>query len=99
LLTAHDGADALSVAAGSCVDVAILDIGMPGMNGYELARRIRLQPWGRVMLLVAVTGWGQESDKRQARAAGFDHHFTKPVDPDEITQLLRQYGGRLSRSG
>ena len=58
------------------------------MTGYEVARRIRQQAWGRTALLVAVTGWGQDDDKQKAQAAGFDHHFTKPVNPEAVEQVL-----------
>ena len=69
--------------------VALLDIGMPGMNGYEVARQhAGGEPGASGMVLVAVTGWGQEEDKRQAREAGFDHHLAKPVDPDALHHLL-----------
>jgi CheY-like chemotaxis protein len=61
---------------------------MPDMTGYEVARRIRQQAWGRSALLVAVTGWGQDDDKERAKAAGFDHHFTKPVNPEAVEQVL-----------
>ena len=62
-------------------DIVLLDIGMPKMNGYDVCRHIRQQPWGQDTLLVAVTGWGQEEDRRRTEAAGFDHHLVKPVDP------------------
>ena len=68
--------------------MALLDIGMPKMNGYEAARHIRQQPWGKDMLLIAVTGWGQEEDKRQALEAGFNYHLTKPVEPAALEQLF-----------
>ena len=71
-------------------DVAILDIGMPGMSGYEVAQQMRREAWGAGIVLVAITGWGQEEDKRRARAAGFDHHLTKPVDPVVLEQLISQ---------
>jgi CheY-like chemotaxis protein len=58
------------------------------MNGYEVARRLRAQPWGREIRLIAVTGWGQERDRQQAMAAGFDHHLTKPLDPGRLSELL-----------
>ena len=80
--TAHDGLEAVEAAATFRPDVVLLDIGMPKMNGYEAARHIREQPWGKGMVLVALTGWGQEEDKRRSIEAGFDHHLTKPVDPD-----------------
>jgi two-component system, chemotaxis family, CheB/CheR fusion protein len=66
----------------------VLDIGMPGMDGYELARRIRAEPWGRNMVLVALTGWGQEGDRRRSRDAGFDSHWVKPLDIDLFTRYL-----------
>ncbi|MEJ0005386.1 MAG: response regulator [Steroidobacteraceae bacterium] len=85
---AQDGSDALESAERHRPQVALLDIGMPLANGYEVARRIRDQPWGRSMVLVALTGWGQESDRRQSQEAGFDSHLTKPVDPDVLEELL-----------
>jgi PAS domain S-box-containing protein len=86
--TARDGREAVRVAETFQPAVVVLDIGMPVMSGYEAARRIREQPWGDGMALVAVSGWGQAEDKRRAREAGFSHHFTKPVDPMELVQLL-----------
>lgn len=88
---AHDGEEALAMAANEPPDVAILDIGMPGTSGYEVARRIRAQPWGRAMLLVAATGWGQEEDRRRALEAGFDRHLTKPMDATELAQSLPRW--------
>jgi CheY-like chemotaxis protein len=67
-----------------------LDIGMPKMDGYETARRIREQSWGRHMVLAALTGWGQEEDKRRTRAAGFDQHFVKPVEPSILQKFLAE---------
>jgi CheY-like chemotaxis protein len=69
-------------------EVALLDIGMPRLNGFEAARRIREGPWGKQMVLVAITGWGQEEDKRRAAEAGFDHHLTKPADPSALESIL-----------
>jgi PAS domain S-box-containing protein len=86
--TAHDGREAVEVAASFLPDVVMLDIGMPGMNGYEAARLIREEPWSDDVVLIAITGWGQEGDKQQARAAGFDHHLTKPVDMPDLEALL-----------
>jgi CheY-like chemotaxis protein len=85
---AYDGKAALGSAETFRPDVALLDIGMPNLNGYEVARSIRAQAWGRSMMLVAVTGWGQSEDKRRAREAGFDHHFTKPLDLDAFSTFL-----------
>ena len=69
--------------------MAILDIGMPGLNGYDVARHMRAQAGGNDLLLIAATGWGQQTDKALAFEAGFDHHFTKPLEPDRIVELLR----------
>jgi CheY-like chemotaxis protein len=85
---ANDGEQALAEADSFRPHVALLDIGMPRKNGYEVAREIRARPWGRDMLLVAVTGWGQSEDKRRAKDAGFDHHFTKPLDLDALSAFL-----------
>jgi CheY-like chemotaxis protein len=84
---AHNGTDALQMFDEIKPDVAILDIGMPGMNGYEVARRIR-ERGHQAVTLIAVTGWGQEADKARAADAGFDHHFTKPVEPAALSALL-----------
>jgi signal transduction histidine kinase/ActR/RegA family two-component response regulator len=86
--TAGDGAQALETAAQFRPDIVLLDIGMPKLNGYEVARHLRRQPWGRNMLLIAVTGWGGVDHRQQTAQAGFDHHLTKPVDPAELTRLL-----------
>ena len=86
--TAFAGPDALQIAAQRRPQVAILDIGMPGMDGYEVAQRIRQAAWGAPMTLIALTGWGQEDDKQRAMRAGFDHHLTKPVDPEALSALL-----------
>jgi signal transduction histidine kinase/CheY-like chemotaxis protein len=84
----HSGADALELGARERPDAVILDIGMPDMTGYEAARRIRREAWGRHVFLLAVTGWGQADDKEKARLSGFDWHLTKPVDPDQVELLL-----------
>ena len=86
--TAYDGVEAVRVADECRPDVILLDVGMPRMNGYEAAAAIRALPWGRDVLLVAVTGWGQEDDRRRSAEAGFDRHLTKPVDPDALATLL-----------
>jgi PAS domain S-box-containing protein len=86
--TAYDGLEGVQAAATFRPEVVLLDIGMPKMNGYEAAHYIRQQPWGKNMVLVALTGWGQEEDKQRALAAGFDHHLTKPVDPIALEKLL-----------
>jgi signal transduction histidine kinase len=86
--TAHDGFEALGVADAFRPDVVLLDIGLPRMNGYEVAQGIRQQPWGQRMVLIALTGWGQETDRHHSTAAGFDHHLVKPVDPSALLHLL-----------
>jgi CheY-like chemotaxis protein len=88
--TVHDGVEALNEAANFRPDVALLDIGMPNLSGYEVAEAIRKQRWGNSIRLIALTGWGQEEDKRRAMEAGFDNHFTKPVDPKALERLLAQ---------
>ncbi len=91
VLVAHLAGEALEIAIKERPQAAILDIGMPDMTGYELARRIRAEAWGRKMLLIAATGWGQDNDKQKAEEAGFNRHFTKPVDSDHIEQVLRDF--------
>ncbi|WP_121968563.1 PAS domain-containing protein [Leptolyngbya sp. BC1307] len=86
--TAHDGLAAIEAAADSRPDVVLLDIGLPGLNGYEAARAIREQPWGQNMILIALTGWGQPEDRRKSTEAGFDAHMVKPIDHDDLLQLL-----------
>lgn len=88
VLLAHDGLQALAIAAERLPDAALLDIGMPGMDGYEVATGIRRESWGTHMTLIAITGWGQEEAKRLARHAGFDHHLTKPMDGSLLEALL-----------
>jgi CheY-like chemotaxis protein len=88
--TAYDGTDALRLAEVFLPRVMLLDIGMPLMDGYEAARQIRDRTWGKSMVLVALTGWGQEQDRRRTREAGFDHHLVKPVDPQAISALIEE---------
>jgi PAS domain S-box-containing protein len=96
MLTAFNGADALAVGARERPQAALIDIGMPGMSGHEVARRIRLEAWGKRAALVALTGWGQDQDKQAAIAAGFDQHMTKPVDPEAVELMLSEL---LTRNG
>ena len=86
--TANDGEAGMAVAAQFRPNVVLLDIGMPKLNGYETASRIRQQPWGQAMVLVALTGWGQADDRRKSADAGFDHHLVKPVEMDDVERLL-----------
>jgi PAS domain S-box-containing protein len=86
---AHNGREALAIFSSLLPEVAVLDIGMPEIDGYEVARQVRQQSLGQAATLIAVTGWGQEADKARALAAGFNHHFTKPIEPEQLTRLLR----------
>ena len=88
VLVAHSGPEAVAIAVHKRPAVIILDIGMPGLSGYEVAKRIRQEAWGSRAMLVALTGWGRDDDKQQARAAGFDHHLTKPIDPRDLESLM-----------
>jgi PAS domain S-box-containing protein len=88
VVVVHDGAEALRAFAAQRPDVALLDIGMPTANGYEVARQIRAVPGGEKVMLIAITGWAQDSDKARSRAAGFDHHLTKPIEPGALIELL-----------
>jgi len=84
---AYDGLEALEAEGAFKPEIVLLDIGMPKMSGYEVARRIRAAR-GDAVMIVAITGWGQEDDRRRAREAGFDHHFTKPVDYEALLELI-----------
>jgi CheY-like chemotaxis protein/anti-sigma regulatory factor (Ser/Thr protein kinase) len=86
--TAHDGLAAVEAAAEFRPDLILLDIGLPKLNGYDACCRIREQPWSKGMVIVALTGWGQEEDRRRSAAAGFDHHMVKPVEVGALEKLL-----------
>lgn len=88
--TTYDGLSALEQAQEFAPEVVLLDIGMPGMDGYEVARRLRNEGGLHQALLVALTGWGQEEDRRRSAEAGFDHHLVKPVEPKRLRELLRK---------
>jgi CheY-like chemotaxis protein len=87
---AHDGFEALSLAQSFRPRVVLLDIGMPKLHGYDTARRFRAEEWGKDMVLVAVTGWAREEDRRRAEEAGFDGHLTKPVQAGELRDLVER---------
>ena len=87
---AYDGLQAVGAAERFRPDVALLDVGLPKLNGLDVARRIREQPWGKDMVLVALTGWGQDDDRHRSKAAGFDHHMVKPVDLAVLMKLLAE---------
>ena len=94
--TAYDGLEALEVGAAFRPDLILLDIGMPRLNGYDTARRVREQPWGKAVTLIALTGWGQEEDRRRSAEAGFDTHVVKPVEPAVLETLLADLQMTLS---
>jgi CheY-like chemotaxis protein len=91
---ARDGLEALAVGASFLPEVVLMDISMPNMNGYEAARRLRAESWGKTVVLIALTGWGRHGDIEAARSAGFDGHLLKPVGADALIDLI----SRLRRS-
>lgn len=86
--TAHDGESAVETAETFLPEVILLDIGLPKLNGYEVAQRIRTQPWGASMYLIAVTGWGQDEDRQRSSEVGLNMHMVKPVEPSALEKLL-----------
>ena len=88
--TASDGVEAVALAEKLLPDVVLMDIGMPRLNGREATRRIRAHEWGKRMVVIALTGWGQDSDRRLSRAAGCDEHLVKPVDFAELERLMAE---------
>ena len=95
---AHNGLEALEAAEKFRPDVILLDIGLPKLNGFEVCRRMRAEPWGRNITIVAVSGWGQDDDRRKSREAGFDHHMVKPVDYNTLLRLLAQPSAAVSNA-
>jgi CheY-like chemotaxis protein len=85
---AHDGLEALQAAERFQPEIVLMDLGMPNLDGYDAARRMRQEPWGRAATLVATTGWGQDEDRRRSAEAGFDRHLVKPIDVAELRELL-----------
>ena len=90
VVTAHDGAEALSRVADATPDVGLLDLGLPVLDGYQLAEALRARPGGERLLLVAISGYGQPNDRIRSKAAGFDHHLVKPVDCGALLELLQR---------
>ena len=92
---ACDGVQSISAVRRERPDVILLDIGLPGLNGYEVCRRVRAQPWGTRTVLIALTGWGQDEDRQRSKEAGFDRHLVKPVGPADLAKVLAALpGGR-----
>jgi two-component system CheB/CheR fusion protein len=96
-LLARSGEEALRLAEEHKPAVALLDIGMPDLSGHDVARRLRAQPWGREMILIAATGWGQEADVQQSLQAGFDAHLTKPLNVGRVKSLVEEIRARRGR--
>jgi PAS domain S-box-containing protein len=96
--TAYTGHEALDLAESFAPHAVLLDIGLPDLSGYDLARQMRAAPCGQDLILVAVTGWGQEEDRKRALAAGFDHHLVKPIAAEALEQLLRSVTATLQKS-
>jgi len=92
--SARSGEAALEVAEAFRPDLVLLDIGMPGMSGHEVARQLRAKPWGQEMILIALTGWGTDEDRKHSHAAGFDHHLVKPLEPSDLDAVLGHLNGR-----
>ena len=88
--TSYDGESAVSHAEEFLPDVVLLDIGLPILNGYEVAQRIRESAWGASMFLIAVTGWGQEEDRQRSSEVGLNMHMVKPVEPSALEKLLSE---------
>ena len=97
--TAPDGLAALQVGETFAPEIALLDIGMPKLNGYDAARRIRALPWGARLVLVALTGRSQDEDRRRSQEAGFDFHLVKPIEPAALERLLATVPSTLDSRG
>lgn len=95
--TANDGMEALQKAEHFCPEVIVLDLGMPKLNGFDTARRLREQPWGRDAVMIALTGWGHDRDKQQSAEAGFDVHLVKPVDPTTLLKAINNANSSKAR--
>jgi CheY-like chemotaxis protein len=94
---AHDGVEAVKAAERLRPDAVLLDIGLPRIDGYEVCRRMRQQPWGRDLMIVALTGWGQDEDRQKSREAGFNTHLVKPVDDEVLLNLLASLPSGVAR--
>jgi len=92
--TAHDGESAVASAESFLPEVVLLDIGLPKLNGYEVAQRIRENTWGQSMFLIAVTGWGQEEDRQRSTEVGLNVHMVKPVEPAVLERILAELHAR-----
>ena len=95
VVVAHDGVEALELAEQFRPEILLLDLAMPKMDGFMVARRIRKKPWGQAAVLIAITGWGQKDVGERCDQAGFDAHFLKPVDYVELSELMASFEDRL----
>ena len=95
--TAYDGLEALEAAERLKPDVVLLDIGLPKLSGYDVAREIRENPWGKRMVLIALTGWGQDEDRQKTKDAGFDAHLVKPVEHAVLSRLLSELPAKIAQ--
>jgi CheY-like chemotaxis protein len=91
--SALNGLEAVAVAAAFEPDLIVLDIGMPGLDGYEVCRRIRQQPWAHTVVIAALTGWTRDEDRHRSQEAGFNHYLVKPVDPQALADLVGRITG------
>jgi CheY-like chemotaxis protein len=91
---AYDGEEAARAADAGWPQILVLDIGMPRLNGYQVAEHVRTMPWGRDVVMIAATGWGQDEDRRRSIASGFDAHLVKPIDPRGLTRLMGELVSR-----
>jgi Response regulators consisting of a CheY-like receiver domain and a winged-helix DNA-binding domain len=94
---AYDGVEAVGAASEYRPDAVVLDIGMPKMNGYDVAKKLRAEGAGKEMTIIAVSGWGQDADKQRSREAGIDHHLVKPLEPSALLRMLasKPRGGKI----
>jgi CheY-like chemotaxis protein len=91
--SALNGLEAVNLAADFRPDLIVLDIGMPGLDGYEVCRQIRQQPWAHRVVIAALTGWTRDEDRDRSQQAGFNHYLVKPVDPQALTDLVARISG------
>jgi CheY-like chemotaxis protein len=97
-ITTHDGLGALEAAEQHKPDLVLLDIGLPRLSGHEVCRRLREEPWGKGIVVVALTGWGADEDRRTSEQAGFDGHLVKPIDYENLAALLASLDDRRRAS-
>ena len=97
--TAYDGLEAIDAAISHKPEIVLLDVGLPRLNGFDVARRLRESEGLRKAILVALTGWGHDEDRRRSKEAGFDHHMVKPADPAALDRVLESLASRQGGTG